>query len=227
MTQALRRAFDYLRKVNADIPLDIYLKGLQVGVIKAAGDLAPINSTYHDAITQALVGYFENGGSVSSPKSAFKRAATEAMGGAVDLGWTDGGNAPPIDEDVLSWFNARLNQEYGYIDMLFEEAKQLRKESDFDYFTWATARADGYTNSLKEVYNYARLNSMRDIMVTFDGDDGAESCVDCQKYKGQRHRISWFISRNAVPPFGSGLECHRGGKCQHGLIDDKGKWVTV
>lgn len=226
MTDHIKQAFDYLRKTKTDIPLDIFLKGVKIGAIKAGGDLSSIGAQYNDAIIQAIVNYFD-GGSIAASRNAFKRAATEAFGGAVDLGWTDGGNKPPLNNDVLSWFNARLNAEFGYIEMLFEQMKQLKKEKDFDYFQYATERAAGYTGTLREVYNYARLNAMKDIMVTFAGDDGAESCDDCQKYKGKRHRISWFIARDAVPPYGSGLQCHRGGKCQHGLMNDAGEWVTV
>ena len=225
MLPAIRQGFEYLRKVKADIPFDLFMDGLKYGVVKAGGDLSSINAAYHDEITVALTRYFE-GGSVTSPKAQFKRATVEAFGAAVDLGWTDGGNAPPLDEDVLTWFNARLNQEFGHIDMLFEQAKALRKEEGFDFFSWVTARADGYTGTLREVYNYARLSSSKNIMVTFDGDDGAESCDDCKKYKGQRRRISWFMARNAVPPYGSGLACHRGGHCQHGLRKDNGEWIT-
>ena len=70
---------------------------------------------------------------------------------------------------------------------------------------------------LKEVYNNAKMRAMPNMMVTFDGDDGAESCDTCQKLKGKRHKISWFVSRNYIPPFGTGLECHPGRRCQHYL----------
>lgn len=226
MTDAIIRAFNYLRKTKTNIPFDVYIEGVKLGAWKAGGDLASIGATYNDAVIEAIVDYFD-GGSLVASRNAFKRATTEAFGGAVDLGWGDGGNAPPLADEVLSWFNARLNAEFGYIDMLFENIKALKKEEDFDYFSWATERAAGYVGTLKEVYNHARLNAMRDIMVTFDGDDGAKSCPDCQKYKGKRHRISWFIARDAVPPHGSGLECHRGRRCQHGLRDDRGNWVTA
>jgi hypothetical protein len=150
-----------------------------------------------------------------------------AFGDAYDLGWVDGGQDLPVDEEALSWLEARLNQEAGYIDMLFQEAKELRKDKEFDFFAWTTARADGYTNTLKEIYNNARVRAMQDVMVTFAGDDGAESCDTCQKLKGKRRKLSWFIANNYVPPFGSGLDCHKGGRCQHGLMDDKNNWVTI
>lgn len=226
MTEAITKAFDYLRKHNIDIPLDTYLEGVRVGAFKAGGNLAAISSRYNDAIIETIIKYF-TGGSLAASRNAFKRATTEAFGAAIDLGWTDGGNQPPIDADVLAWFNARLNAEFGYIDMLFESMKALKKEDDFDYFQYAVERAAGYVGTLREIYNYAKLSSSKNIMVTFDGDDGKESCPDCQKYKGKRHRISWFMARNAVPPYGSGLQCHKGGRCEHFLRDDNGNQVTA
>lgn len=225
-------ALDWCAANHVSVPKDtlakIKAKGIHIPMaLKADGDISDVNATYHDEITEALTGYFEEGGSVTAPKSAFKRAVTEAFGAAFDTGWVDGGGELPADEDALGWFNARVEQEYGFIDMLFQEAKELRKEEDFDYFAWLTARADGYTNSVREVYNQAKLRAGKDKMVVFDGDDGEESCDDCQSLKGKRHKISWFVSRNYVPPFGSGLECHKGGRCKHGLFDDEGNQVTI
>lgn len=224
----ITEAFAYLTTTSTEIPPDLLirarLEGIKVGAV--AGDLSEVNSVYHDNITSALTSFFE-GGSVTTPKNKMKQAARMAFLDAFELGWKDGGADLPLDEDALAWLDARLSQELGYIDMLFQEAKELRKEEGFDFFTWITARADGYTNTLKEIYNNARMRAMPNQMVTFDGDDGAESCPDCQKLKGKRHKISWFVSRNYVPPFGTGLECHRGGHCQHGLKDDKGNWITI
>ena len=164
---------------------------------------------------------------MTSPRSAFKRATVDAFGAAFDLGWVEGGQDLPPDAEAVSWFNARVEQEFGFIEMLFQEAKELRKDKEFDFFSWVSARADGYSRTLREIYNAGFLRATRDKMVTFDGDDGAESCDTCQKLKGKRHKISWFVSRNYVPPFGTGLDCHRGGRCEHGLFDDDGNQVTA
>lgn len=226
MTIDLTPAFGYCDENGIEIPLSLTLRARRLGALKATGDLSSINAVYHDAITASLTEYFEGAG-IAGPRNNFKRAMIQAFGDAFDLGWTEGGGELPIDDEAISWLEARLNAEAGFIDMLFQEAKELRKDKDFDFFSWVVARADGYTNTLKEIYNAAKLRAMDDRMVTFDGDDGKESCPDCQRLKGQRHKISWFVKRNFVPPFGTGLECHRGGHCQHGLMDDKGKWVTV
>jgi hypothetical protein len=192
----------------------------------AAGDISSINAEYHDAITAAFIEYFEGGG-VAASRNDFKRATIQAFSDAFDSGWVDGGGELPIDDDAMTWIESRINEEFGFVESVFENAKELRKDKEFDYFAWATARADGYSGTLKEIYNTARLWVMRDIMVTFDGDDGAESCPDCMRLKGKRHKISWFIENDYVPPYGTGLECHAGGHCQHGLMDDKGNWITL
>lgn len=225
------KAVRWLADNNVPLPLDLHLQLEERGYLKSRatkqGDISTTNTEYHDAITETLISYFESGGPVTSYKSEFKRATVEAFGTAFDSGWVDGGQELPADDEALEWLNARVDAEFGFIDMLFQEAKELRKEDDFDYFSWITQRADGYVRTLAEIYNQARLRASDDIMVTFDGDDGEESCDDCQKYKGARHKISWFVKRNAVPPFGTGLECHRGGRCKHGLFDDEGNQITV
>ena len=30
-----------------------------------------------------------------------------------------------------------------------------------------------------------------DLFLTFQGDDGLDSCEECQEYQGQRHKLSW------------------------------------
>jgi len=214
-----------VKKYPAVIP---HLRGRarEMAGIKAFGDLASINAVYHDVITESLTTYFEGNVIVTAPRNAFRQATASAFYDAFYLGWADGGGGTP-DSDGIAWINSRVSQEYGFIDMLFQQIKELRQEKDFDFFSWVTARADGYTNTLREIYNAAYARASKDIMVTFGGDDGAESCPDCMKYKGQRHKLSWFVRRNAIPPFGTGLQCHPGGHCKHGLFNDMGEQVTA
>lgn len=225
LQNSLAAAIKYADDNGIEIPVSMRIRARAVIAGKATGDMQTINATYHDAITSALSKYFE-GGTIAGPRNTFRQATAEAFYDVFYLGWADGGGGTP-DSDGIAWLDARIQQEYGYIEMLFQEARELKKEEDFDWFSWVTARADGYTNTIKELYNSAFARASKDIMVTFDGDDGAESCIDCMKYKGQRHRLSWFVKRNAVPPFGTGLECHKGGHCRHGLFDDNGNKVTA
>lgn len=227
LNSALKTAIEYIAP-TINIPPDVWQEAIKKRLYtKATGEtLEQVSAGYHNEITEILTGYFE-GGSITAPRNAFKRSTIESFDAVFGIGWLDGGGALPPDDEAAEWFDVRVEAELGYIEMLFQEAKELRKDSELDFFAWVTARADGYSRTLKEIYNQAKLRAMKNIMVTFDGDDGAESCEDCQKYKGQRHKISWFVSRNAVPPFGTGLECHRGGRCQHGLFNDDGEQITA
>lgn len=222
LRQSITAAWKYLNEHGVEIPLELHAQARSAGVFKSANELPPINKAYHDAITNALLGWFEGQGNIAGVRNAFRIATNEAFYDAFYAGY--GGNP---DADALEWLNARIQLEYGYIETLLQEARELRKETDFDYFTWITQRADGYTNTLREIYNAAKMRGSKDIMVTFDGDDGEESCETCQMLKGQRHRVSWFVKRNYVPPFGTGLVCHPGRRCQHGLVNDDGEWLTV
>ena len=229
-TKAIRKAIDFLSDNSIPIPDDLRIQLSEKGLLnpyKRNGMKATSSDDYQETIRDILTEYFEEGGTVSSYKSQFKRAMVEAFGEQFDTGWQDGGQDLPADEDALSWFNERVNQEFGFIDMLFQEAKELRKEEEFNYEQWVDLHSSNYANTLKEVYNEAKLRAMNDIMVTFDGDDGEESCETCTSLKGVRHKISWFVKRNYVPPFGIGLQCGRGGHCQHKLYDDEGNEVTI
>jgi hypothetical protein len=222
------RAFDYLIRKGEEIPADVWSKSIRAGVFKAeeAGDLDAINARYHDVITAALLTYIE-GGSITGPRNQFKKATVEAFGAAFDTGWLAGGGEGVPDRDALAWFNARVEVELGYVDMLFQQAKELQSEEEFAALEWVSEKADSYTNTLKEIYNNAKLRATTDIMVTFDGDDGVEPCDTCQKLKGKRHKISWFVKRNYIPPHGSGLDCAKGGHCKHGLRKDDREWITI
>lgn len=225
LRQAVQTALTYCKTSGIEVPPDLRAKAMAHGFLKASGDLSSINATYHDAITTELTTYFE-GGIVTGPRNRFRVATTEAFYDAFYLGYSDGGGDTP-DTEALDWLTARINQEYGFIDMLFVQIKELRKDTEFDFFAFVTARADGYTNTLREIYNAAYARASADVMVTFDGDDGAESCETCQQLKGQRHRLSWFVKRNYLPPFGTGLQCHPGGHCKHYLRKDNGEIITA
>ncbi len=221
LIEAISAAFEYCKTNRIDMPVSLYIKARNIGAIKADGDWSSIIGTYHDAITEALIEYFESDSTVTALQNVFKRAVLTAFNDVFDLGWTDGGSELPLDEDAVTWIENRINTEFGFVIELFQQAKQLRGEKDFDYFSWASEKADGYSQTLNIIYNNAVVMSGKNIMLTFDGDDGAESCTDCQKYKDKRHKASWWISHNAVPP-NRDFICH-GYNCQHILVDDNGE----
>ncbi len=201
---------------------------LKLAAFKAIESMAPINAEYHDAITQALLDFFESKrGTVAAPKGRFKVAVSNAFNDAFDMGWAMGGGEFPVDNDANDWIGARMTAEFGYVDMLFEQAKQLKGSEDFNALAWVNERADAYTRTLKEIFNNGKVRAMKDIIVTFEGDDGAKSCDTCTKLKGSRHKLSWYVKRDFIPPHGVGLDCSKGGRCMHYLADLKGNQVTA
>jgi hypothetical protein len=227
LKQAISAGIAFLSDRNVDVPADVWSKALRSGVLKAEGqDLADVKGTYHDTITQALIDYFEGAGSIAGPRNSFKRAAIESLGAAFDQGWQDAGGELPPDGDGLEWFNARAEQELSFIDELFQQAKELRKEEDFDYFTWISQRADGYTATVTAVYNAGKMYAGGNIMLTWRYGQ-AEHCDTCLHLNGQRHRASWYLARNYIPHKpGAAMDCH-GDNCKCDLVDDNGDIFTI
>ncbi|MCP4263652.1 MAG: hypothetical protein GY774_40015 [Planctomycetes bacterium] len=182
---------------------------------------------YHDEITQALINYLEKGGSVASHKNAFKRGMVYAFGEAFELGWLDAGREIPFDSNAQAWLNARMEAELAHIDSVFVQAKELRKD-DGDFFQWVTARADGYTSSVRAVYNAASMFAMKGKLLTWHLGETEEHCPTCEEVlNGTRHRASWYIARNYIPRQpGAGMDCG-GYNCDCKLTDQKGNEVTL
>jgi hypothetical protein len=194
--------------------------------VKAGGDLGAINKAYHDAITAALLTYLE-GGSVTGPRNAFRRAMVEALGAAFDMGFSDGGGELPIEGDTLDWFNARIEQEFGFVGALFEQAKQLRKEEDFDALAWASTHADNYTRTVSALYNSGQMHAQKNKMLTWELGNTEKHCSDCAKLNGQSHKASWYLSRNYIPRQpGASMACG-GYFCDCRLKDKNGDEVTI
>ena len=223
---ALTKAFDAISAKGVEVDNDIWLKTLANGVLKASGDLSSISTIYSRAIEAALTSYLD-GGPLPQSKNAFKRATVEAFGGAFDLGTIDGGGEIPADSDALSWFNARVEAEFAHIDLLFQQAKEIRKDEEADNALWIRDRAEGYSNTLTSIYNAAKMWADKRQMLTWNLGNTERHCRTCAKLSGKRHRATWFISRGYIPRQpGANLECG-GYNCDCELISDKGESVTV
>ena len=208
------------------VPAVLPLLSVQAREAIKAADIGAINAFYHDAISEVLISYFD-GGSLAASRNAFKRAATEAFGEAFEAGWVEGGGELPFDGEALTWFNERLAQEMVFIEGLFQEAKELKKDPEFDYFAWATSHADSYTRTLASIYNHAALIVGNNRVVEWRLGATEKHCRDCAKLDGQRHKISWFMDRNYIPHTpGSSTEC-QGYNCDCKLIDRNGDEITL
>lgn len=195
----------------------------------AIGDYAPIRSGYQMDIAGAISEYLESEKArVTKYKNQIKRAITESFPDAFYQGYQDGGGGgrEEVQPEDDSWLTAKMNNEYGFVDMLFEQLKALKAEGPEAYAGQAEQRAEGYAKTLDGVYNEGRMRGAGNKMLTFGGNDGQESCKTCQKLKGKRHRASWWVKH--------GLTIFRGNpnyecgcwNCEHFLFDDNGNLFT-
>jgi len=193
---------------------------------RATDDYSSIRSSFYDAVYDSVHDYLDSSDRATSFKSAMKRNIVDSYTPAVEAGYISAGAELPLESDVNDFLTAAQGVELANVDSLFVSLAELRKEDDLDVDAEATRRAEGYANTLDGLFNTAVLYGLENKMLTFDGDDGAESCASCQSLKGQRHKASWWIAHDYVPPNGGGLDCSAGGKCAHELVDDDGNVWT-
>ena len=190
-------------------------------------EYAGVRMEYELAIQAAMYEYvLDIGGRSTQYKNAFKRAITEYFYLAFQMGYQDGsGLIFPQDanDSDLAWLGAKQTGEYGYVDALFLKLKDLKDESQDVWASEISRRTEGYVRTLDGVYNEGKMRGQLDKALTFTGSDGMESCRTCMKWKGKRHRASFWVKRSLVPgqPGNDAFECH-GYNCQHVLIDDNG-----
>lgn len=225
---ALQRAAAWCAANGVSVPADL------TAALKVVGDMATISAQYHDAITQAVIDYFTGDRRIQDARGDYKHAVAQAFGDSFETGWLDGGGELPVDDDANEWLTARMEAEFGYVAILFQQMKELKKEDDkdFDYFAFATARADGYTATLRTVHAEGKVRAAGNKLLTFTGTDGSPDHIcqstngTCVRLMGQRHRASWWVSRGLIPgPGNSNYDCG-GWNCQHFLADNDGNKFT-
>lgn len=192
----------------------------------AEGGIGEINARYNKEIVAALTTYFE-GGNATSPRNQFRQAMTEAFNSAFDTGYIDGGGELPADPEAVSWLQTQLNQEVSYIDGVFQQIKELRKDEEFDFFTWVTSKADAYTLTIASIYNGAALWAKKNQMLTWHLGNTEKHCATCSQLDGGSHRASWYVKYNYIPRRpGAAMKCG-GYYCDCSLTDKDGNEVTI
>jgi hypothetical protein len=193
-------------------------------------DLLPYNqirSIYKYQIQNAILGFLiDDANNPTKYANEMKKAMVQSFSEAFDRGYADaGGDTKEMEQADHTWVGNKQTTEIGFIGQLFDRLKELKKEEpDEDNTSEVDDRAEGYATTLDGVYAEGRLRGNKNIMLTFDGDDGQESCKDCQKWKGKRHSAKFWIKRGLIPgqPGNQNFAC-RGYNCEHYLFDDNGE----
>ena len=132
-----------------------------------------------------------------------------------EVGWEEGGgDIADVESDDLALLEGFVSEQQGFVGAFSDWLTD--KESDLDAVpdrvaTWAA--------SMENLGQRAKARAMGDPQLRYDGDDGEESCEECQEYKGQTHRLSWWekrglLARNGNPNFG----CKRFDNCHHSFF---------
>lgn len=197
------------------------------------GDYANIRDAYRLNVWAAITEYFyTEGARITKFRNDMRKAMASSFGEAFAQGIADGGGDYINDPDPadVEWLAAKQAAEMGYIDALFVQLKDLKAEAKDDPTATdgeAEKRAENYAKTLDGIYNEGKVRGAKNVMLTFGGPDGHESCATCQKLKGKRHAAKWWIKK--------GLTIYRGNQnyecgcfnCQHYLFDDKGNIWTA
>jgi hypothetical protein len=176
-------------------------------VIKAAG-YDGIRTVMHAAIESAIYTFLSGTGYAATYRDRMAAAVSQAYIETADAAYEDAGAELPLDEDTAAWARGQLDLQLGYVDDLFDQLKEIRKEGDFDADLTAAARADGYSRSLDAFYSEGKMRGGSNATLEFGGSDGKENCADCKRLKGKRHRVSYILSHDLVPyPGNKNFEC--------------------
>ncbi len=126
-----------------------------------------------------------------------------------------------VDEALDDWLGNQLE----YVNQFAKDTAQVKKDKTGR--DAILARVDLWAESLRNFGESGRLYALGNIPLTFDGDDGEESCDDCQRYKGQRHTRNWWAQRGLLERNGNErFECGRWDNCHHNFRDDNGKVIV-
>jgi hypothetical protein len=210
---------NYLRRAVLSVP-DV-VKYLSDRAIKALGGYEQVRGEYWADVYDSVEGFLTNAADVSITgfKNSMYNAMNSAFQTAAELGYVDGGGEVPLDADTQAWLDGQINAEKSNISNLFSGLRENWQEKDA--IAEAFARADGYAKTLDAVLAEAKMRGSKNVSLEFGGDDGDESCPDCQGMKGKRHKIAYILANNLIPrPGNDAYEC-KGYRCEHFWFDPK------
>jgi hypothetical protein len=128
------------------------------------------------------------------------------------------------DEVVDDWISEQIQYTLNFAKEC-EEASLLKGKEKKVKRDMLIARVDDWSGSLRNLGQRGYLSAKGNLPLTYDGDDGEESCSECHRYKGKRHRKSWWEKRDLLSRPNAKYSCGRYRHCHHHFFDDNGKKV--
>lgn len=201
----------------------------RLDIAEKAEGYKPLRKRYNIELFGSMNGYLTMKENIIRARNEASQLIVEYFYQAFTRGYTEsGGDEGDLtgDSDDLEWINSRTEEELGYVKTLFVTLKEAKADPESTRDTLielAHERSDAYTDSLDMVYAEGKLRGGKNIMLTMVGDDGAESCRDCQRNKGKRYSAKKWLQIGYPPS--RDYEC-KGYRCEHYLVTDDGKRFT-
>jgi hypothetical protein len=142
-------------------------------------------------------------------------------------GMADGGvdTGRELADDDLTAYRALLVKQSAFVTSL--GAAIYRADSVTDGMA-ANKPEMWFNKSILPFFEEGRASADANGTYEFAGDDGAESCVTCQRLKGQRHRMKDWTRKALRPRVDTAAFDCGGWMCQHVLVKTteraRGKW---
>jgi hypothetical protein len=210
----INRSEVWLNKLNAPAQPEI----------KATASIGDMVDGYTNDIGELVQNLLRGSGRLSKAdfrrqmKSTIKAYAREGFSVAWEEGGGDVNETEAADIALIDEFT---KEQQGFVDDFADWL--TNKDSDLDQ---VQGRVDMWGASYQNYLEVVKLRAQGDPMLRYDGEDGAESCEECQEYKSQSHRLSWWEKRGLTKRNGNEeFTCGRWPNCQHSFYNAKGEVV--
>ena len=192
----------------------------RMAILNEAASVSDVASGYESDLGDLVQSLLRGGHRLS--KGAFRRDMRKAVKDwakqMFNVAWEEGGG--DIDEteaDDLALLEDFTSEQQGYVSDFADWL--TAKESDLDA---VPDRLSLWAASLENFGGQIKARAMGDPSLTFDGDDGEESCDECQEWKGQTHRLSFWEKRGLTKRNGNeNFGCKRFDNCHHSFFHTK------
>jgi hypothetical protein len=189
--------------------------------------IGQIVKEYDDRLSRLVHDTFRTGDAIDMRRA--HRAMLKDLGlKSYHEGMREGGiNEPDVEDNETAQdaLDEWIAGQFEHVNQFAKDAAAAKRNPDLQ--SAVLARIPLWVDSLRNFGEAGKLYALGNIMLTFDGDDGEESCLDCQRYKGQRHKRNWWAVRGLLERNGNpNYECGRWDNCHHSFLDDKGTVIV-
>lgn len=170
---------------------------------------------YESVLTRMALDALKN----KTGKIDFRRALKEMLRRlgprAFEQGWREGdGDIADIEPEDLMVLRDWTDEQVGRVNDF--AAWLAATDSTEATRIEVGARVALWVASMRNLGQIAKARALGDPLLRLDGDDGEESCDECQEYTGQVHRLSWWDKRGLIKRNGNdNYGCGRWEHCHH------------